>query len=145
MLTYQKNHCQYSIGYKFIHESCRLSKFIYLCKQGNKTCVGWAFGSAQIPASDALTHEVILTCILGVKIQVVTSLVAAFFFTQKTQIRRPALNHYSEIGNSKSPVTISETFIGGSIKALNGVPSVLQCNIPLIVPTVCIAICDKNP
>ena len=51
----------------------------YLCTQGNKTCVRWAFGRAQIPASDALTHEVILTCILGVNIGAVTSLVAALF------------------------------------------------------------------
>ena len=57
------------IGYKFIHKPCHLSKIIYLCNQGNKTCAGWAFGRAQIPASDALTQEVIPARFLGVKIE----------------------------------------------------------------------------
>ena len=65
----QKYYCQDSIGYKFIHKYCRLSKIIYLCTQGNKTCAGWAFGRAQIPASDALTQEVIPARFLGVEVQ----------------------------------------------------------------------------
>ena len=36
--------------------------------QGVKTCARWAIGRAQIPASDALTQEVILTRILRVDI-----------------------------------------------------------------------------
>jgi len=56
------------IGYKFIHKPCHLSKIIYLCNQGNKTCAGWAFGRAQIPASDALTQEVIPAHFLGVEV-----------------------------------------------------------------------------
>ena len=45
-----------------------LFKFFISLQRGSKTCARWAFGRAEIPASDALTSQVILTCILGVNI-----------------------------------------------------------------------------
>ena len=56
-----------------------LFKFFTSLQQGSKTCARWAFGRAEIPAIDALTSQVILTCILGVKLGAVTSFVAALF------------------------------------------------------------------
>lgn len=38
-------------------------------QKGCKTCSGWAFGRAQIPASDALTKKVIPACIPGVSLR----------------------------------------------------------------------------
>jgi len=53
----------------FINRSyCYFKEKPYLCTQGNKTCAGWAFGRAKIPASDALTQEVIPARFLGVDI-----------------------------------------------------------------------------
>ena len=38
-------------------------------QKGCKTCSGWAFGYAQIPASDAMTQEVIPACIPRVSLR----------------------------------------------------------------------------